>query len=142
MEKQYKYHLLTWGGFYNEQYKSIHNEEEGNFFFSTEEGRKSYIEYLRGIEKELNARHLVISMSEGYSFERTILHRVIRFEGKEFYTQYDMGINFPFGAAKYHMEYKWRPGFNDDPLGEDFDYSKVEIVQEWITGAFDINNED
>ena len=36
------------------------------------------------------------------------------------------------------MENNWYPGFNDYPLGENFDYNenKVTVIQEWITGSF------
>ena len=69
------------------------------------------------------------------------MHRVIKYEGKEYYSKYELSPNYPYDAAKYHLENKWYPGFNDYPLGEDFDYENVETVQEWITGAFDITDE-
>jgi len=85
---------------------------------------------------------LCLSLSEGYCCNiRTILHRVIEYEGKQYYSSNNMGINFPAQSAAFHMTYKWTPGFNDYPLGEDFDYSKVKIVQEWITGAFNTKDE-
>lgn len=136
---KYEYHLYTWGGFYNEEYFKIHQKPSGDFWFNTPEERQQFIDELRAIEEKLNARHLVMTMSEGYCCrERTVLHRVIEFEGKRYYSNYDMGVNYPFNAAQYHLEYKWTPGFNDYPLGEDFDYDEnpVKIIKEWITGAF------
>jgi hypothetical protein len=42
-----------------------------------------------------------------------------------------------FDVAKYTLKWKWTCGFNDYPLGEDFDYDNnhPKIIQEWITGA-------
>ena len=136
---KYEYHLLTWGGFYSEEYSKIHNKPEGDFWFDTPEERQKFLDELREVEKDLNARRLAVQLTEGYCCRiRTVLHRVVEWDGERYYSQYDMGINYPFSAAKYHMEEKWRPGFNDYPLGEDFDYYKnnVTIIQEWITGAF------
>lgn len=138
---KYQYHLKTWGGFYNDQWKEIHGKEEGDFIFDTLEERQNYIDELRAIEKSLNAQSLVLDLSEGYNCHiRTVIHRVIEFKGKEYYTNRDLGVNFPYSAAKYIMDYKWTPGFNDYPLGEKFDYSKVAIKSEWVTGAFNIED--
>ncbi len=48
---------------------------------------------------------------------------------------------YPYSTVEYHIENKWYPGFNDYPLGEDFDYekNKVEIIKEWVVGAFDLD---
>ena len=42
--------------------------------------------------------------------------------------------------VEYIIEEKWYPGFNDYPLGEDFDYNSdgFEVIQEWITGGFNV----
>jgi|688.fasta_scaffold520280_2 hypothetical protein len=137
-EPKYEYHLHTWGGFYNEQYFKIHQKPPGDFWFDTAEARQQFIDELKAIEEKLDARHLVINLSEGYCCRtNTVLHRVIEWEGKRYYSKYDMGINYPFSAAKYHLEWKWTCGFNDYPLGEDFDYdeNQPKVIQEWITGA-------
>ncbi|MFC4219001.1 hypothetical protein [Flagellimonas marina] len=138
---KYEYLLKTWGGFYNSEYKDIHGEVEGYHYFETAEKRAEYLAKLRWIEKDFHAVRLVVEQSEGYN-TRTIvtLNRVIKWKGKEYYSNRELSPNYPYGAAKHFLEYKWRPGFNDYPLGEDFDYEQkeVEIVQEWITGAFDI----
>lgn len=143
---KYQYHLLTWGGFYNNEHKEKHGFNEGDYVFDTEKERSEHIEKLK--EAELlypEAKMLAISTSEGYNCNiRTTLHRVVEYEGKEYYSNYDMGINYRYSAAKYHMEYKWYPGFNDYPLGEDFNYNKLDeyqIKQEWVTGAFSDLNE-
>lgn len=136
---KYEYYLYTWGGFYNDEYLKIHKKPEGDFWFDTLEEREQFITELLKIEKELNARHLAYIVSEGYCCRtHVVLHRVVEWEGKKYYTTNEMPINYDFNSAKYHLEYKWYPGFNDYPLGEDFDYGKnqVKVIQEWITGAF------
>jgi len=133
----YQYHVLTWGGFYNEEYKKIHGLDGGDFFFDTSDERDNFVASRKSIEKKLGANVLCFSLSEGFCCDvRTVLHRVVEFGGKQYYTFYDIGVNHPFSAAIYHLENKWYPGFNDYPLGEDFDYTEVTIVKEWITGAF------
>lgn len=141
---KYEYMLSTWGGFYNEEYQALHKYEEGYHYFDSEEEREKYIQKLRCTEEDLDAKHLMISKSEGYNVRvNTVLHRVIKYQDKEYYSKYDIGCAYPYEHAKYHLEYKWYPGFNDYPLGEDFDYenNQVETIQEWITGAFDITKE-
>ena len=139
---KYEYLLHTWGGFYNKYYQEKHGEVSGYHYFDSKEERDEYLEKLKKIEIELSAFHLVTILCEGYNTrEVTTLHRVIKYEGKEYYSKYELSPNYPYDAAKYHLENKWYPGFNDYPLGEDFDYENVETVQEWITGAFDITDE-
>lgn len=138
---KYQYLLHTWGGFYNDEYKSSHNESSGYHYFDTKLERTQYLEKLKEIEAQLSAFHLATDISEGYNTRtNTVLHRVIKWESKEYYSSYILPPNYPYGTAKYHLENKWYPGFNDYPLGEEFDYekNKVETVQEWITGAFDV----
>lgn len=140
---KYEYLLHTWGGFYNEEFKEIHKEESGYHYFDTKEEREQYLNKLKNIEKELNARVLISVLSEGYNTRiMTTLHRVIKVDGKEYYSRHDMSPNYPFEVAKFHLEYKWQPGFNDYPLGENFDYStdNYELIQEWITGGFDFTD--
>ena len=137
-EPKYEYHLYTWGGFYNNEYTKIHNKISGDYWFNTFEERQQYIDELKSIEEKLDARVLMISLSEGYCCRiNTVLHRIIEWEGKRYYSEYDMGINYPFSPAKYHLQYKWKCGFNDYPLGEDFNYdnNQPKVIQEWITGA-------
>lgn len=141
---KYEYLLHTWGGFYNKKFKNKHGEVEGYHYFNTKQERCDYLAKLRKIEKDLNAIYLVVEESEGYNTRTVpILHRVVKWENKKYYSKYELSPNYPYNVAKYHLENKWYPGFNDYPLGEDFDYenNKVEIVQEWITGAFDITDE-
>jgi len=137
-EPKYEYHLFTWGGFYSEQYFKIHQKPQGDFWFDTAEARQQFIDELKAIEEKLNARHLAMTLSEGYCCRtNTVLHRVIEWEGKRYYSKRDMGINYPISAAIYHLKWKWTCGFNDYPLGEDFDYvqNQPKVIQEWITGA-------
>lgn len=136
---KYEYFLLTWGGFYNEEH--LHGFKEGNYWFDTLEERTEYINKLHKAEiKYLNARMLCISLNEGFNLRvETKLHRVIEFDNKKYYSEYSMGYGYPYDAAMYHMEYKWQPGFNNYPLGEEFDYSKIIILQEWVSGSFIAN---
>lgn len=137
---RYQYMLHTWGGFYNKQHN--HTYKPGYYRFSTPEMRQAVIDELTATSDRLKARMLVIQCSEGYTCDTpTVLHRVIEYNGDRYYTTYDMGANYTYDAARYHLEYKWIAGFNDYPLGEAFDYTKVTLIQEWISGAFsDLNN--
>lgn len=58
-------------------------------WFSTAAERQQFIDELKEIEENLNARHLEMTLSEGY-FCRipTILHRVVEWEGKQYYSNY------------------------------------------------------
>ncbi len=141
---KYEYLLDTWGGFYNKEHQEKHGEKSGYHYFDTEAERSEYLEKLKAIEGKLNAIVLVTTLSEGYNTRTvTTLHRVIKWKGKEYYSCYELSPNYPYDAATYHLENKWYTGFNDYPLGEDFDYenNEIEVVQEWITGSFDITNE-
>lgn len=141
---KYEYLLYTWGGFYNKEHQKEHKQKSGYHYFDTEQKRNEYLYRLKVIEKRLNARFLVTTMCEGYhTRSKTVLHRVIKWKGKEYHSKYEMIPNTSYMSAKYHLDNKWFPGFNDYPLGEDFDYekNKVEVVQEWTTGAFDTNED-
>ena len=97
---KYQYHLHTWGGFYNEEHQKIHNEKDGDHWFDTAEERQTYIDILRVIEKKLNARVLMMTLSEGYCCNiHTKLHRVIEWEGKRYYSENDMGITDWFSTS-------------------------------------------
>lgn len=137
VQPKYEYHLSTWGGFYNDEHKAKHGYEEGDYWFDSATEREMYIDKLKKVEKELNARVLMISTNEGFNTRvKTILHRVIEWEGKQYYSSRDMGYAYPYETAQYILHYKWYPGFNDYPLGEDFNYDNVEILEEWISGSF------
>lgn len=134
----YQYHVHLWGGFYNEEYQKIHGNKPGDYFFLTLKEREDYIIHLTDLESTLNARHLAMNLTEGYCCGiRTKLHRVTGYKGVRYYSEYDMGVNYPMSAAKYHITWKWTLGFNDYPLGEDFNYNdkSLKVIQEWITGA-------
>lgn len=135
----YLYYLYTWGGFYNKEFQDIHGYIGGGRNFNTAKEREEYLDTLKQVEIKLNARHLAFRTCEGFNtLVPTILHRVVEYKGNQYYSNNDMGIGYPYGAAEYHMQWKWYPGFNDYPLGEDFDYDKEKftIIQEWITGSF------
>jgi len=136
-EVKYQYHALVWGGFYNSEHQIIHEEKEGDYVFDTLSERDAYVEKLMEISRKLGT-HLRCLVSEGYCCNvRTKGHRVVESDGKRYYSEHDFGVNYPFSTARYHMEEKWTCGFNDYPLGEDFDYKKnpPTIIAEWITGA-------
>lgn len=144
MSYENKYHVLTWGGFYNDEHKAKHGLEEGDFLFDTDAERQAFIAERNRIADELNAHFLCIRQSEGYCCEtRTVLHRVCEFNGKKDYSTYDLGINYPYTPAMYHLVHKWYPGFNHYPFGDDVDYQSPEfkVLGEWITGAFEVGGE-
>lgn len=70
------------------------------------------------------------------------LHRTMMINEFEITTHYDMEPVRTLDGAIYHLENKWYPDFNDEPLGDDFDYSTVKIVREWITGPFETYESD
>ena len=142
---KYEYHLRTWGGFYNEEYKAVHKKEEGDFWFNTKEEREKYLANLTEISASLNANFLMSVEHEGYHVRtEVVLNRISKHNEKEIHTTRSMGYGYNYDNAKYFLEYKWYPGFNDYPFGEDFDYSdpNFQVVQEWITGAFCPDFED
>jgi len=142
---KYEYMLLVWGGFFNKEFQDIHKIEEGYYYFDTAEERETFVKKLRSIEEDLGAWYLMTLTQEGYHLRKdVILHRVTRFEGKDYHTSTEQIRGCSFETAKYHMENKWYLGFNDYPLGEDFDYDsdKVEVIAEWIEGCFDIGEEE
>ena len=144
-ELKYQYHIQLWGGFYNDNHKKKHGFEPGDYLFDTKEQREKYLNNLETISEKLNAKMLAYTKTEGFNCDtRTVLHRVTEFEDKIYYTERDLGINYPYDSAKYMIEWKWTPGCNDYPLGEDFEYDERQNeynVHEWITGAFDSNEE-
>lgn len=138
---KYQYHVQTWGGFYNKEHKRIHGLTPGDFVFDSPEERDAFIAHRRAVEQKLSACHLMVRLSEGFCCNiRTVLHRVSEYKGVRKYTSYDLGVNYSFRAAAYHMEDKWFPGCNDYPFGGDetiYDgtCADFKIVAEWITGA-------
>lgn len=140
---KYEYYIYTWGGFYNDKYFKVHKHLPGARWFDTKESRDAYLELLKEIETTLNARHLAYQVAEGcHTRNLPVIHRISEYKGKRVYTRYEWSWPESLSALKYHAEWKWYPGFNDYPFGEDFDdYQNVNIVQEWFTGAFD-NLED
>ena len=138
---KFQYHVLTWGGFYNKEHYLKHGLSEGDYVFDTSEERSEFCLGRVKISKDLRAEVLMFSYTEGFNCNvRTVLNRVVEHGGKQYYSQYDIGVNYPFHVAKYHMENKWFPGCNSYPLGHDFDYEnraeEITTVKEWITGAW------
>lgn len=140
-EPKYEYYLYTWGGFYNDVHVAKHGEKDESIplFFDTAEERQKEIDRLEALAEKHNAKMLMTHIDEGYHVRTPIvLNRVVEYKGKRYHTQRDMNpLRGEFNTAKYHLENKWYPGFNDYPLGEDFDdYGNVSLIQEWITGSF------
>lgn len=135
MKPKYEYMVNTWGGFYNDQHKNKHHQEPGYRWFETKEERHLYITSLETISEQLNAKMLMYTFEEGYHTRiKTVLHRVIYYKGKEYYSENDLGFGFPMDGAEYIMEWKWTPGGNDCVAFEGED-EKYETIAEWITGA-------
>lgn len=135
---KYQYCVKTWGGFYNHEYFLIHGLKKGEYVFDTLEERRVFIDERKTISKHLNARELAIECSEGFCCNiDTVCHRVVEIDGTQYYSSFNKGRNYSFSDAKYWMENKWYTGFNDCPLGGDFDYAAadIKIIKEWITGA-------
>lgn len=136
---KYEYMLKVWGGFFNKEYRDQHNIEEGYYYFDKCEDRSVFIKKLEDIEKNLKAHYLMVDCREGYNLRTdTVLHRVINYQGKDYHSSRNLGRGYPFYAAETFLENNWYLGFNDYPLGEDFDYSSedIEVVSEWIDGSF------
>ena len=141
---KYEYALHTWGGFYNKEYD--HDEIEGTKYFDSEEERGSYIIKLQNIEKKLGAHTLALSKFEGYNVRTPIvLNRVTRnlLTGEVVHTTRDASP-CSYEANVYFMTYKWHPGFNDYPFGEDFEYinANFKVIEQWISGYVHIDYED
>lgn len=143
---KYEYYIYTWGGFYNEEYKKIHNYEKGPRWFNSKEERDDYITELKLVEKKLNARHLACHLDEGYCTRQpTILHRVVEYKGERIYSKNEINWCWEYSVAAFHNEYKWYPGFNDYAVCEHFkltedeiQWNEVKTIQEWITGAISL----
>ncbi len=136
---KYEYMLHTWGGFYNEEHK--HDEKPGYKWFDSDLERDKYVQKLKTIEEVLGAKHLMITVEEGYNTRTmTILNRISKYKGKVYHSTYEMGYGYPYDAAKYHIEWKWTPSFNDDIISKDVGKKvkpeDIKIIQEWIIGAF------
>ena len=142
---KYEYYLKVWGGFWNETNLRIHGiPETEHLYFDTREARNEYLERLEKARKSLGTWDACIASTlvEGY-YVRTIptLHRISEYKGQKVHTV--LNWSFPENnksVLEYYMEYKWYPGFNDYPFGEEdesiYDGEQVTIIAEWIEGAF------
>ncbi len=100
--EKYEYLLKTWGGFYNEEFQKIHGKEEGSFFFNTKKERKAYIDELKQIEKNLNARVLMITEEEGKSVRySTIAKMKMIYNGKTYDYEEDFGNAYSEDSAHF-----------------------------------------
>jgi hypothetical protein len=138
---KYEYLLHTWGGFYNEGNQKIHGELSGDHYFDIEKERETYLIKLKDIAKEIGTYdcRLMNHKEEGFTVRTPpMLHRISEYKGEQVHTTRDGRVLTKYDDCEYMLEYKWYPGFNDYPFGEDFDYEQEDfkIVQEWITGSF------
>ena len=139
---KYEYAIKLWGGFFNDEHKDFHKKEDGDFYFDTSQARREFLIDYQILEELHQAKRLTYTEWEGFQARvPSVIHRVIEFEGKQYYSKREMFNNQSYDSCKYHLEYKWTPGFNDYPLGINFDYEKVTVIKEWITGSFDPNIE-
>ena len=100
---KYEYMLHTWGGFYNPEYN--HGMEAGTFWFDSAEERQAYLDRLRVLEAEYNAKHLVYTMKEGTETRlRTVAKMVFEYGGRSFDFQLDFGYAYPVHSAFYMFE--------------------------------------
>lgn len=143
---EYFYHVEFWGGFFNEEYK--HGIKNGCYWFRTQSARTRYINKLKKVEQEIDARHLAIHLAEGcHLTEKPALHRVLEWKGKQYHLSYEMFYGFEHSTCTYHMTWKWTPGFNcyipGHEIKEDIDYeNEVKEIASWITGSFEHKDEE
>ena len=140
---KYEYLLHTWGYFFSKEHKEKHGFEEGYHYFNTKEERSEYLARLRGVSEKLNANMLCAVEEEGYHVrEEVVCHRVTEHRGKRYYSERRLPPGFTYSSALYIMEFKWYLGFNDYPMGEEFDYDneEFEVIQEWVSGAISSAN--
>jgi hypothetical protein len=142
-QPKYEYYLKVWGGFFNPWNKEKHGFNDGDYWFDAHEEREVFKSKLEQSARSLRSIDAVIAKyeTEGYTTRiNPTMHRITRHAGKDYYSSYEMPPCYELSTCEYHMTYKWYPGFNDYPLGEDFDYEKRQdeyaVVAEWITGAF------
>lgn len=105
---KYQFSVVTWGGFYNEEYKRIHGYEEGKKVFDSKQEREEYINKLQLTETELSAHHLAMTFDEGFTVNTSVtLHRVIKLKDKFYYSKNEVNVwsNFEgnFATASYQM---------------------------------------
>lgn len=136
-ELKFEYYCSLWGGFFNDNNKKIHGFKEGAYYFDTIKERNDFIIELESFIPQLDSlATLARDLAEGFNVrKRAAAYRIIKYKGKFHYSEYKWSFaNASASVIMYHMENKWYPGFNDYPLGENFDYSKVEIIEEGIKG--------
>lgn len=105
MADKYEYLLHTWGGFYNDEHKVIHQKEAGYFFFDTNEEREKYIKELQDISEIMDAQVLMIDRKEGIGVRyKTVAHLILKYKGEKFELEYDFGYAYPSDAALFMFE--------------------------------------
>ncbi len=142
--KGYEYGVHIWGGFFNELNPYKHDIKRGSHYFDTEQERDDFIKLLRKHETEgrkvYRLSTIATHKTEGVGIRNhSCCHRIVEYKGVHYYSKNQWSWVEDVEALKYHMEWKWYPGFNDDvveeTLKEDVDYKEVTIVEEWVTGT-------
>ena len=139
---KYEYYLKLWGGLFN---RNDHDIKEGHHYFDTKNERDYYLLKAKQVKDNLDRPDACVAYRKDEGYAVRILpkcHRVFKYKGSYFYSVYEYSFsNTSISELHYFMEYKWVPGFNDEiieeKLNEKIDYSKVEIIKEWVTGAFE-----
>jgi hypothetical protein len=141
---KYEYFLKVWGGFFNPTNIEIHGITQQTYYFDTKHERdfklKQLEEWVHRL-KDMGIKDGILCnvTAEGYNTRRVpVLHRVSEYKGIRYHSKLEWAWPEGFDTLKYHLEYKWTPGFNDDVVQdnveEDVDWDKVVVIYEWIEG--------
>lgn len=146
---KYEYMLHTWGGFYNDEHKEKHGFKEGYFWFNSNEARQKYIDILKVVESEHNARFLITDLKDGFNLHsRTIAKMILVYNGKEYPFEYDFGYAYEAKNARFmfhdgnyscdcnrklflHREYEAELGkcdFDEDACGNEIEMKNFEVI--------------
>lgn len=99
------YYLRVWGGFFNEEFKKIHNREPGHYWFATSEERDAFLEELRGEHKRLNAAPLVSHRESGlWTRTQHIAKMTFVYQGNE----YPIEVTHDYGRETRYIEWDYR----------------------------------
>ena len=102
---KYEYLLHTWGGFYNEEYITVHKEKPGYFFFDTKEELNSYLKKLQYIERVMKATRLMYVIEEGYKVRyKTIAKMDFIYKNKIYKHKEDFGYAYSPDTARFMFE--------------------------------------
>lgn len=140
---KYQYLVYAWGQIFNEQFDDVNPYESKRYLFDTEEEASVFASEIKKIAKQ-NKATVIVKEQQGYFVHiQPTCHRIVEYKGNRYYSEYKWNWLETPDVLEYSMTYKWYPGFNDytveQETGEDVNYDEVEIISEWITGAFNIH---